>query len=364
MIFFVAPSEDTWAIAEYLQQSGRDPARWPKTVTYGEIVERGRLSLGTYIFAGLDRLTRTEREIAGQCCEALRRASPDIRLINRPTEVLLRYELLEASFERRRNTFRAHRPWEMNRCRRFPVFVRPEREHLGSLTPRLHNRRELAVALAATVLRGFRLRDLIIVEYCDTADPCGVYRAYSAVRVGDRIMPKNLIHNRDWITKWDGRLIDADKAREQLEFVEGDPHAAWLRETFDLARISYGRIDYAVKDGVPQVWEINTNPTLARRIGAPSTVSPEQWSIVAPVQEGFVRRFEAALDEIDSDVDPGRAVPIEITPRQARRLEAETRRRRRLLARNTAISRAARLPIRLARRLGASWTGFARRPGA
>ena len=171
-------------------------------------------------------------------------------------------------------------------------------------------------------------------------------------------MPKTLIHNRDWVAKWGGRLFDADKAREQREYVEDDPHAAWLRETFALARIAYGRIDYGVKDGVPQVWEINTNPTIARRLGAPSTVSAEHWGWIAPLQEGFVRGFEAALDAIDSDVDPSCTIPIGVSSRQIRRLEAEQRERRRLLARMTAISRAAGVPIRIVRRLEASWNGF------
>jgi hypothetical protein len=233
--------------------------------------------------------------------------------------------------------------------------VRPEHEHLGSLTPVLHSRWQLVRALVATVVRGHRLRDLLIIEVCDTADPSGVYRVYSAAVVGDRIIPKTLIHNRNWVTKWKGRLLDADKAREQLEYVEGNPHATWLKETFALAGIGYGRIDYGVKEGVPQVWEINTNPTLVRRTGTPSTMSAEQWNVLAPVQEAFMRRFEAAFEAIDTDVDPGRTIPIDISPRQLRRLEAEKRLKSRLLARRTAVSLIARTPRWLLRRLAAGW---------
>jgi len=353
VIFFVAPAEDLEGITEYLQQSGPALSQRLTAVTYDEIVARGRLSLGTYIFAAIDELTPTEREIATRCCDELRWASPDIRLINRPTEVLLRYDLLRTCFEQNRNTFRVLRASEFHRCRRFPVFVRPEREHLGSLTPVLHSRRQLIRALVATVMRGYRLRDLLIIEFCDTADPSGVYRMYSAAVVGDRIIPKTLIHNRNWVTKWKGRLLDGDKAMEQVEYVEGDPHAAWLKETFALAGIGYGRIDYGVKDGVPQVWEINTNPTLVRRTGAPSTMSAEQWKVLAPVQEAFLRRFEAAFEAIDTDVDPGRTVPIDVSPRQLRRLEAERRLKSRLLARRTAVSLIARAPRWLLRRLAA-----------
>ncbi len=355
MIFFVAPADDLEGITEYLQQAGPALGRRLTTVTYDEIVARRRLALGTYIFAAIDELTPTEREIATRCCEELRRTSPAIRLINPPADVLLRYDLLRACFEGKRNVFRVRRASEFHRCRRFPVFVRPAHEHLGSLTPVLHSRGQLVRALVATVVRGYRLRDLLIIEFCDTADRSGVYRMYSAAVVGDRIIPKTLIHNRNWVTKWKGRLLDADKAREQAEYVEGDPHAAWLKETFALAGIAYGRIDYGVKDGVPQAWEINTNPTLVRRTGAPSTMSAEQWKVLAPAQEAFLRRFEAAFEAIDSDMDPGRTVPIDVSPRDIRRLGAEKRLKSRLLARRTAISLIARPPGRLLRRLAAGW---------
>ena len=45
--------------------------------------------------------------------------------------------------------------------------------------------------------------------------------------------------------------------------MESNPHEAEVRRIFDLARIEYGRIDYAFRDGRMQVWEINTNPMLA-----------------------------------------------------------------------------------------------------
>jgi hypothetical protein len=312
-------------------------------------VARRRLSLGTYIFAAIDELTPTQWEIAMRCCESLRGASPDLRIINRPTDVLLRSALLQKCFELKRNTFRARHASEFYRCRRFPVFVRPAKEHLGSLTSLLHSRGALIRALIKTVAAGYRFQELLVVEFCDTADSSGVYRVYSAAIVADRIIPKTLIHNRAWVTKWQGRLLDADKAREQAEYVEGNLHAAWLEETFALSGIGYGRIDYGVKDGVPQVWEINTNPTLVRRTGAPSTMSAEQWKVLAPVQAAFMQRFGAAFEAIDTNVDPGRSIPIDISPRQLYRLENEKRRMARLLARRTAVGLLARVPRRLAR---------------
>ena len=107
---------------------------------------------------------------------------------------------------------------------------------------------------------------------------------------------------------------------------------------------------------MPQVWEINTNPTLVRRTGAPSTMSAEQWKVLAPAQEAFMRRFEVAFDAIDTDVDPGRTVPIDVSPRQLRRLEAEKRLKARLLARRTAVALITGPPGWLRCRLAAGWS--------
>ena len=353
MIFFVAPADQTWGIEEYLQQDGSALCHRLKTLTYDEIIAHRQVPLGTYIFGAIDQLIPTEREIAAQCCEELSSARPDTRLLNRPTEVLSRHELLETCFELKRNTFRVRRASEFYRCRHFPVFVRPDREHGGSLTPVLYNQRQLTQALTKTLLWGYRLRDLIIVEYCGTADASGIFREYCAFIVGDQIIPQVLVHNRNWITKWEGRLLDAEKAREQLEYVESHPHAEWLKETFALAKVGYGRIDYGLKDGLPQVWEVNTNPTITRRIGAPSALTDDQWRLVGPARAGFFRRFQVALEGIDSEADPNRMIRIDVSRRQLRQMEADKRLRLRLRARKTAIALAAYAPMWLFRRLRA-----------
>jgi hypothetical protein len=353
MIFFVVPADQTWGMGEYLQQHGRMLAERLRIVTYDEIVAHRHVSLGTYIFAAVDQLLPTEKQIAEQCCQQLARARPDIQLIKRPTGVLCRYQLLKTCFELNRNTFRVRRASEFHDDLRFPVFIRPEGEHTGSLTRVLGNRWQLIRALARASLLGFRLRDLIIVEYCDTADAAGIFRLHCATIVGDTIIPQALVHNRSWITKWEGRLVDAEKAAEQVAFVESNPHAEWLRETFELANIGYGRIDYGVKDGRPQVWEINTNPMIVRRAAAPSTMPAEQQNLLEPVRQSFLRQFGATLAKIDPGVDPDRTVRIDISRQQLRRLEAEKRSRRGLRARRTAISVTAHPAVSLLRRLRA-----------
>ena len=353
MIFFVAPAQETWCMEAYLDQYGGKLLTRIKILTFEDIAAQQGLSPGTYILSAIDQLSPTEREIAELCWKELSRASSEITLVNQPAEVLCRYDLLKTCFELKRNTFHVARASNFYRCQNFPVFIRPEHEHTGSLTSLLYTPQQLALALAKTLRHGYRLRDLIIVEYRETVDSSGIFREYCASIVGDRIIPQALVHNYNWVTKWEGRLIDAEKAREEREYVESNPHADWLRKTFELAKIQYGRIDYGFRCGSPQVWEINTNPMIVRPSGWPpsSTMTAEQRNLRAPMRDRFLREFHAALEAIDSTVDPNRTIRIDVSRRQQRKLEAEKRLRLRLRARKTAISFAYELVYPLIRPL-------------
>jgi hypothetical protein len=354
VIFFVVPEDGRFGIGEYLETYGEPLLGRVKILAYEEIAVRKGLSLGSYIFSAIDQLFSTEAEIAEQCWRALARAGAEVTLINHPAEVLRRYDLLRACFELRRNSFRVRRASDFLGCDRFPVFLRHEREHNGSLSGLLYTRQALTRALVKALLRGYRLQDMIIVEYCETANPVGIFQKYAAFIVGNTIIRHTLIHSRDWVTKSGGRLVDPEKAREEFEYVNGNAHSEWLRETFDLAKIGYGRIDYGLREGVPQVWEINTNPTIVRRIGKKSAMTEEQRKLRAPVRERFYPQFQAALEAIDVAADPCRTIRIEVSRSQLQRLEAEKELRLRIQARKTGISTVAQLPIRLLRRLRTS----------
>jgi hypothetical protein len=43
--------------------------------------------------------------------------------------------------------------------------------------------------------------DLLVVEFCDTSGPDGIYRKYSAFRVGSVILPRHLMFSRHWKIK-------------------------------------------------------------------------------------------------------------------------------------------------------------------
>jgi hypothetical protein len=193
---------------------------------------------GIVIFSDLDRLTPQER--AALAPVHARQA----RALNHPTRSLLRYELLRALHARDINAFNAYRTGETPV--RFPVFLRPESGFINDPPPLMDS--------VAAIPAGH-----IAVEFCDTADAGGIYRKYAAFVVGERIVPRHLFFSRDWLVK-SPDLVGPAQLEEELAYARSNPHAEQLLEVCALARISWGRVDYALLDGKVQVWEINTNP--------------------------------------------------------------------------------------------------------
>jgi len=217
---------------------------------------------GALIFSDLERLDHRERASATDLWTALEQ--PGQVQLNHPARVLRRKELLHVLGRAGLNRFTAYSPRDLPAKLRFPVFIRDESKHWGSLTPLLFSgaevRRWLARLTLKSALSGIG-RELLIVEYLDTSDAAGVYRKYSAFRIGERILPRHVLFSTGWVVKKPD-LVDPGLLREEQDYLATNPDEAWLREVFDLARIDYGRIDYSMLDGEPQVWEINTCPTV------------------------------------------------------------------------------------------------------
>jgi hypothetical protein len=197
----------------------------------------------------------------------------------------------------------------------------------------------------------------MIVEYCDTADSSGVFRKYSAFIMGDAIIANSIVHSHDWVTKWGAKACDLDALHEELAYVERNLHEEWLRSAFALATIRYGRIDYGVKDSVPQLWEINTNPTISRRLRDADPAREQQRKFRAPVRQRFLCGFLDALSALDTHAEAGCTIAVEVSPSEVRRLEAEKLAARRLHARRKAIARGVHLTARVLRRFSkrTSW---------
>src|SRR5947207_12036278 len=95
---------------------------------------------------------------------------------------------------------------------RFPLFLRRESEHNGAISPMINSPEELDRAVADVIAKGVPRDDLLAVEYCDTSDAAGVFRKYSAFRIGDRIIPRHLFFSKKWVVKLADTVADDNVA--------------------------------------------------------------------------------------------------------------------------------------------------------
>lgn len=318
-----------------------------RAVPYPDFVTLDRLPSGAVIFAAVDQLSPRQQDAAADVWRQLLRAGQ--RLLNHPVQSLRRRELLTRLFELGRNRFRVFRAVDAAAVDRFPVFVRQANRHTGSLTPLLDGREALEHALAWLVARGFHLSGLLIVEYCDARDATGLVRKYAAFKVGDAVIAKSLMFGSHWVVKSHLRLsddeVDEARMREAQDYIHDNPHEAWIRENFALAKIDYGRIDYGFCDGVPQVWEINTDPTLARPPRAPDPDRQRHRAVRRAGQALFNERFIAALRGLDGGGECVPHVPVSLAPELRRTLGAEFRRERARSAVSRLLGRVVSSPV-------------------
>jgi len=308
VIHFVVTDKGSWSIRAYLADDGDGSALADRmrVVLYRSVAHMQRLPLGTWVFTELDQLDAPRRELATLVAERLEAQGSRVRILNDPRQVLLRADLLRTAHEAGVNEHRVFPATETPSEVRYPVFVRFANQHIGNLTPLLDSPKSLADGLGALVADGLSQRELLVVEFADTRDEYGIYRKYSAYNVGGSIIPKALEQSRDWMVKWEHRVFDRQRADEELAYCETNPHEEWIREMFRLARIDYGRIDYGVLRGKPQLWEINTNPTIGRgpnpnKVRKPEVV--EYKRMIAAARAGFYEQFRDAWAAIDTPSD-------------------------------------------------------------
>lgn len=269
MITFFVNAAGSFGIRDYVSNRGRELAGRINVVLYEELAALATVPATGTIFAGVDQAGPATLSAAGAIHDTLSAARPPLPVLNHPCRAMQRFELLRRLFEIGCNRFNVIRATGDPSALRYPVFIRYEHRHNGSMTPLLHNRDALDRALVDLTVRGIAAQQLLVVEFCETSGTDGLFRKYSAMRIGDTIVPRHLHASRSWITKSRNNAgkEEEDLAHEELEYLETHPHAAWLRDVFNEARIEYGRIDYGMYKGQPQVWEINTNPTLGRGRG-------------------------------------------------------------------------------------------------
>ena len=285
---------------EYLQVRGAPLTSRLRIVHYEHRPAADQAEPGTYIFASVDRFRGGGLRRLLAWSDALA-GRAGVRVWNPPRQTLTRAVLLDRLWRAGRNDFRAVPVGADLSSLRYPVFAREAHTHRGALSPLLHRERDVHAWVGRAVLSGIRSADLLVVEFCDTADADGFYRKYSAFVVGGRVLPRSLEYGRAWMLKRNETEFSPAMAREEYQYVQTNPFGAQLAEIAAIARVDFGRIDYAVKDGRVQTWEVNLNPTIGRGRRPPRhIVRPDIEAIRVQSKQIFYDAFLAAWDAADT----------------------------------------------------------------
>jgi hypothetical protein len=266
-----------------------------RTVSYRRVLCALRLPRATYIFADLDRLGFWELELSGRLFRELRASG--LRVLNDPGRARQRFSLLRALHDRQFNDFDVMRVEDDHRPRRFPVFLRTQSAHRGPLSGLLRTREEVEGAIDAALAAGVPRKELMLVEYCAEPLKDGVFRKLAAFRIGDTMVPALSVHESKWAAKHgEIGVAGADLYEQELRDVAANRHGERIRAAFDVAEIEYGRADFGMVGGRPQVYEINTNPMIGAVKDHPFPSRLESARLCAG-------RYEDAMAAIDTPSD-------------------------------------------------------------
>ena len=183
--------------------------------------------------------------------------------MNDPARVLGRFGLLRGLNHAGINGFDIYRADALEVPRAWPVFLRVDGSHGAPVSGLLNSREELAEAIERAIEAGAPKAALVIIEYAAEPVRPGLFRKLSVFRIGDRLLGYTCVHDDHWLVKYGQPGIAPDELyKEEYSMVSNNPFGAALLPAFDLAGIDYGRVDFGLVGGRPQVYEINTNPSI------------------------------------------------------------------------------------------------------
>lgn len=321
MPYFLATEKHFYTIAPFRARvSGGRDALTP--LPYEGLAAVTRQRLKGMVFGDIDRLTGILAQRMGLFADRLHRKMPPGALLNHPTRSMRRYELLRNLNARGINRFDVYRLSEAREPARYPVFVRRDSRHDGPVCDPVFDRASLDREIEKQLARGVPRDDILIVEYLDFRSADGRFRKYGAFLVGERFIPSQVEIADHWVVKLP-TIVTPETLEEELAYVHGShAHEALLREVFAMANIQYGRIDYTLIDGQPQIFEINTNPVI---LGPRSKVR-ERRAIYQHVMPRIRRAF-LAVDAVAAATRPRTRKAAR--PAKATAQSATTRRRKR-----------------------------------
>jgi hypothetical protein len=294
IIFIVTPEHPYTLHAAVAQAPGLEI----RIITYDQLFAMKRASRATYVFTDIDRLPMWRVRDAARIYRRLR--GNGVRVLNDPARLPSRYGLLRTLRQRGINDFDAYRVEEGIVPARWPVFLRAEGEHDAPLTDLLHDWDAARAAIEQAIAAGTPVSSLLLVEYAAQPIRPGLFRKLSVFRIGDAWFGANCVHENNWLVKHGTMGIAPPELYEdELRIVRDNPFEADLKPVFELAAIEYGRADFGLVDGKPQIYEINSNPNIEFPTEHPSGARIESYKI-------FRQNIYAALARIDTPAYTGR----------------------------------------------------------
>ncbi len=260
--------------------------------SYERVPLRQPIPPGICIFTDLERLLPAELNFAAALADHFAAHPASYHVLNHPRRWLNRFDLQRRLFDAGINNFRAFRLHEVDGRVRYPVFVRRDNDHRKA-EGLFQNAEELKQRFARLGIRDRLLKShFMVVEFANTAGDDGTFRKYSAMRVEDDMVPRHILFSKNWLTKFPD-LITEQTVAEESEYVHCFPHAAALRDIFRLAGIDYGRMDYGIKDGRLQIWEINSMPVI---VPLQSKMNPLRLEVQQESAHRIVQAFRRLAD--------------------------------------------------------------------
>jgi hypothetical protein len=297
MIHFVTTRDHAYTLTHLAERLGRKRCRIHH---YERLFQRKRLPTGTWIFTDHERLSAYELDLAARVAARLEKGGA--RILNHPARVLRRFDMLSALKQAGINQFSAWRAETFPSPGSFPVFIRNEYDHDAGDCPLIPDQAALDSRLADLRQRGHSLVGKLVIEYAGEQVCPGVWQRLQTYFIGGETIAHTNVIDFRWQVKDAGEIglvaghpqFEMFLANEQ-DFISNNLYAETLRQAFALAHIDYGRADFALVNGRPQIYEINTNPNHADHEALFRAIHPRRAAI-QKFSEDAVERALLATD--------------------------------------------------------------------
>jgi len=281
MIYFLTFKQHHYTVSLFIDYT---KAKNIKVVGYEDLNINQLNTEDTVVFSDIDRCNDQKLETLIQVFNQVKKLGCTI--LNDPRKVLRRFELVNELTDCNYNCFRLYRPNEADLASiNYPVFLRDEFEHTGPNTSLINNQEELTTALANIDQEG-----MVITEFVDTSID-SLFHKYGAFIIDGDIIPRHYFVSDKWNVKSSSSITE-ESIRNEIAYLETNPHKELIQKISEITHIDYGRIDYAFFGDQIIVFEINTNPTII-----------DKWDIIEedlrfPVTQRFIDSLTTKINSM------------------------------------------------------------------